>query len=120
MQRGSLALALFYTDEQFPLPVVKHLRGFGHDVLTVQEAGKSGQRIPDNEVLDFAIEQRRTVLTLNRYDFVKLHRNSKAHFGIIVCTNDRDWRVFAERIHRAVTEEQRLEGKLIRVTRPPK
>jgi hypothetical protein len=31
----------FYADEQFPFPVVEHLRNFGHDVLTVQEAGKA-------------------------------------------------------------------------------
>ncbi|WP_445305160.1 MULTISPECIES: DUF5615 family PIN-like protein [unclassified Microcoleus] len=31
-----------YADEQFPLPVVQLLRAFGHNVLTVQEAGKAG------------------------------------------------------------------------------
>ena len=113
-------MALFYADEQFPLPVVKHLRELGHDVLTVQEARKAGQGIPDDEVLAFAIVQQRTVLTLNRYDFVKLHRASAAHFGIIACTNDRNWALFAERIHEAVAEEHSLERKLIRVTRPAK
>ena len=92
-------MALFYTDEQFPLPVVEHLRELGHDVLTVQEAGRAGLGIPDDEVLAFAVMQQRTVLTLNRYDFVKLHRASAAHFGIIACTNDRNWALFAERIH---------------------
>lgn len=41
--------AFLYADEQFPLPVVKHLREMGYDVLTVQEAGKAGQGISDSE-----------------------------------------------------------------------
>ena len=32
-------MSRFYADEQFPYAVVEHLRNFGHDVLTVQEAG---------------------------------------------------------------------------------
>lgn len=50
-----------YADEQFPLPVVKLLRAFGHNVLTVQEAGKAGLGIPDPEVLAFAISNDRAV-----------------------------------------------------------
>jgi len=30
-----------YADEQFPYEVVEHLRNFGHDILTVQEAGNA-------------------------------------------------------------------------------
>lgn len=40
-------MASFYADEQFPFQVVVLLRKLGHDVLTVQEAGKANQRIPD-------------------------------------------------------------------------
>jgi Domain of unknown function (DUF5615) len=43
-----------YADEQFPYEVVEHLRNFGHDVLTAQEAGKANLKIPDDLVLDFA------------------------------------------------------------------
>jgi Domain of unknown function (DUF5615) len=35
-------MALLYGDENFDYPVVEHLRLLGHDVLTVQEAGKGG------------------------------------------------------------------------------
>jgi hypothetical protein len=51
-----------YADEQFPLPVVQLLRAFGHNILTVQEAGKAGLGIPDPEVLAFAISKDRAVL----------------------------------------------------------
>ena len=32
-------MARFYTDENFPRPVIEFLRAMGHDVLTSQEAG---------------------------------------------------------------------------------
>jgi predicted nuclease of predicted toxin-antitoxin system len=47
-------MARLYADEQFPYQVVLCLRDLGHDVLTVQEAGKANLKIPDEEVLDFA------------------------------------------------------------------
>ena len=68
-------MARLYADEHFPFPVVELLRQKGHDVLTVQEAGKAGLRIPDDEVLAFATSQNRAVLTLNRYDFKQLHQS---------------------------------------------
>ena len=55
-------MASFYADEQFPFQVVELLRNFEHDVLTVQEAGNANQRIPDDQVLEFAIGQERSIL----------------------------------------------------------
>ena len=111
-------MALFYADEQFPFPVVEHLRNFGHDVLTVQEAGKANQSIPDDDVLMYAISQERAILTINRNDFIRLHRRDDKHFGMVVCTNNRNWQQFATRINDAVIAEESLQGKLIRVVRP--
>jgi predicted nuclease of predicted toxin-antitoxin system len=111
-------MAKFYADEQFPRPVVDLLRSLGHDVLTVQEAGNAEQGIPDDRVLAFAITQERSILTINRDDFIRLHRLSSDHFGIIVCTNNRNWEQFAARIDEVVTAEEPLRGKLIRVVRP--
>ncbi len=78
-------MARLYADEQFPRIVVKLLRALGHDILTVQEAGKANQRIPDEDVLAFAIADNRTVLTINRGDFIRLHNLQPNHAGIIVC-----------------------------------
>lgn len=111
-------MARFYADEQFPFPVVELLRALGHDVLTVQEAGNADSGISDEEVLRFAISLSRSILTINRADFIRLHRRNNNHFGIIVCTNNRNWEQFAERIHEAVIAEESLQGKLIRVVRP--
>jgi predicted nuclease of predicted toxin-antitoxin system len=111
-------MSKFYADEQFPFPVVEFLRALGHDVLTVSEAGNAGQGIPDDEVLIFAIDRERAILTLNKYDFIRLHRHSDNHFGIVVCSDNRNWAQFAARIDAAVTAEPSLQGKLIRVVRP--
>jgi predicted nuclease of predicted toxin-antitoxin system len=107
-----------YADEQYPYPVVKCLRELGHDILTVQEAGKANQRIPDDEVLAFATEDNRAVITQNRRDFIQLHRLQINHAGIIVCSDDRNWDALALRIHAAVEQEESLQGKLIRIVRP--
>ena len=111
-------MASFYADEQFPFQVTELLRNLGHDVLTVQEAGNANQRIPDDQVLTFAVGQERSILTVNRIDFIRLHRLDNQHFGIIVCTNNRNWEQFAARIDEAVRAEESLRGKLIRVVRP--
>jgi predicted nuclease of predicted toxin-antitoxin system len=107
-----------YADEQYPYPVVRYLREFGHDVLTVQEAGKANQRIPDDEVLAFATENDRAIVTQNRKDFIQLHRIQPNHAGIVVCTDDRNWDALAQRIHDVVGAEESLKGKLIRIVRP--
>jgi predicted nuclease of predicted toxin-antitoxin system len=111
-------MASFYADEQFPIQVTELLRNLGHDVLTVQEAGNANQRIPDDQVLAFAVGQERSILTINRIDFIRLHRRDGEHFGIVVCTNNRNWEQFAARIDEAVRAEGALWGKLIRVVRP--
>lgn len=110
-------MARFYADEQFPFPVVELLRALGHDVLTVQDAGNADRGISDEEVLAFAIQQERSILTLNRDDFIRLHRRNSNHFGIVVCTNNRNWKQFAARIDEVVAAEN-LQGRLIRVIRP--
>ena len=111
-------MARLYADEMFPRRVTELLKEMGHDILTVQEAGKANLGIPDDEVLAFAISDNRTVITLNRQDFIKLHRNSPEHLGIIVCTNDTDIIRMASIINEAIVREETLIGKLIRVVHP--
>jgi len=111
-------VARLYCDEQFPREVSEKLRGMGHDVLTVQAAGNANLGIPDADVLAFAIADNRTVLTLNRYDFIRLHRSQPEHAGIIICTNDSDRNRLASRIHEVICTEISLSRKLIRVVRP--
>ncbi|MBI2928317.1 MAG: DUF5615 family PIN-like protein [Verrucomicrobia bacterium] len=107
-----------YANENFPLPVVLELRRLGHDLLTTQDTGRSDQEIPDESVLTFAHADQRAVLTLNRWHFVRLHRERSDHSGIIVCTFDPDFAEQAARIHSAIGTQPSLAGQLIRVNRP--
>lgn len=111
-------MTLLYANENFPLPVVAALRALGHDVLTSQEAGKAGQAIPDEAVLQFAIAQGRALLTINRKHVLRLHRVSPAHPGLILCTLDLDFTGQAARISAAITEAGSLAGQVIRINRP--
>src|SRR2546422_11329735 len=77
-----------YADENFPLRTVEELRRLGHDVLTALEDGRANQSIPDEDLLARATEIGRTLLTINRLDFKRLHRQMPDHAGIIICTED--------------------------------
>jgi Domain of unknown function (DUF5615) len=109
-----------YADENFEFPVVKRLREKGYDVLTTREAGKDNQRIPDEDVLDFAISQNRAVITLNYNHFKNIHNQVKTHNGIIICSRNDDWDSFADLIDIALRDEESIKGKLIRINRPAK
>jgi len=110
-------MARLYANENFPAEAVKHLRELGHDVLTTHEVGKSNQAVEDDAVLRFAIEAERCVVTINRKDFMQLHRVKPEHRGIIVCTENRDYAALAERIHEAISAAGNLACQLIRVVR---
>lgn len=91
----------------------------GHDVLTTLEAGNANKGVSDEEVLAFAISEKRVVLTLNRGDFIQLHRLNQAHFGIIVCTENKNYPEITAIIHRVLAENNwDISGKLIRIYRP--
>lgn len=113
-----MSVAKLYADENVPRLVVEALRNLGHDVLTCYEAGNAGQRVPDDEVLRFATDHGRAVLTMNRRDFFRLHRQTPAHAGIVACTEDPDCDRQAGRIHEAITAQGDLHGKVVRVNRP--
>ena len=110
-------MARLYANENFPMEVVVRLRELGHDVLTTHDDGKSNQGIEDDAVLRFAISAGRSVITLNRRDFIRLHQTNPSHPGIIVCTENRDYPDFAERIDRLIRQSGELANQLLRIKR---
>lgn len=112
--------ALLYSNENVPLGLVLKLRELGYDVLTSHEALNANRRVPDDEVLNFATSQSRAVLTYNRRDFRKLHRETRGeHAGIVCCTPDSDHAALAVRIDTEIKAVAYvLAGKEIRVVRP--
>jgi len=112
-------MARLYADEDFPRPVVEELRRLGHDVRTVQEAGRAGQSIDDAEVLADATADQRAVLTHNHSDFRRLHQQGQTHEGIISCTQDpQDHAGLAQRVHAAIAQLSDLANQFLRVIRP--
>ncbi len=110
-------MARLLADENFPLPVVESLRGLGHDVVTLAEAGLAQQAMADLAVLHAAMADGRAVATLDRRDFVRLHAEYPSHAGIVVCTFDLDFEGQARRIDAALRGFQVLAGQLVRVNR---
>ncbi len=107
-----------YADENFPLRVVEELRRLGHDVLTALEDGRANQSITDRDLLARATEISRTLLTLNRLDFKRLHNETPDHAGIIICTEDPDRIGQSQRVAESIAQAGELRGQLIRVYRP--
>jgi len=69
--------------------------------------------------LEIQEAEQRVVLTFNRKDFFRLHRQVVQHFGIIACTADIDFVGLAHRIDEAIEATSgSLENQLVRVNRP--
>jgi len=111
-------MARLYSNENFPFPVVEELRRLGHDVVTVLETGHAGRAWPDKQVLAFATNEQRALVTLNRKHFFRLHQLQPAHAGIIACTFETNFVALAARIHAAVSSLPSLRGQLLRINRP--
>ena len=73
-------------DENFSRKTVNVLQNIGHDLITLDSLGLAQIGLPDEKVLTKATELNRCVLTFNRLDFIKLHKENDQHAGIIVCT----------------------------------
>ncbi len=103
------------------MDIVRELCRLGYDVLTSYDAGQANQGIPDEEVLAFATQQERAVITLNRDDFIALHRSGIPHNGIIICKTDRDYVGQSQTLHAYLQEElnknpvETFRDRLIRV-----
>ena len=111
-------MARLYSNENVPLPVVEELRKLGHDVVTSHESGTANRSVPDEAVLEFAISEERVLLTLNRKHFLRIHRATPEHFGIIACTFDPNFSRQAQRVHQAVLAAADLRNQFLRVNRP--
>ena len=106
----------FYSNENFPIEMVNLLRGRGYDVLTSYEAGQANQKIPDDEVLMYATNAGRIVITENRQDFINLHYTTSNHAGIVICKADRDYAGKVQVLHDFFTQDkQPMDNRLLRV-----
>ncbi|MEG4918038.1 DUF5615 family PIN-like protein [Microcoleus sp. B7-D4] len=106
----------FYSNENFPIAMVDLLRARGYDVLTSYEAGQANQKNPDDEVLMYATNAGRVVITENRQDFINLHSTTSNHAGIVICKADRDYAGKVQVLHEFFTQDtQPMDNRLLRV-----
>lgn len=98
------------------MEMVNLLRSFGYDVLTSYEAGQANQKIPDDEVLIYATNRGRVLITENRQDFIYLHSVTSNHGGIIICKADRDYCGKVQVLHDFFSQDtQPMANRLLRV-----
>ncbi len=75
-----------YLDEDVSVVVAAILRARGFDVVTARDIGQLG--LSDSEQLAYAAQAGRVLLTHNRVDFERLHRewlgSGRSHQGIII------------------------------------
>lgn len=75
-----------YLDEDVDVLVAELMDKRGYSALTARDAEKLGQEDP--EQLEYAVSQKRALLTHNRDDFEKLaleyFENQHTHYGIIL------------------------------------
>ncbi len=109
-------MARFYSNENLPIDLVDALRNLGDNILTSYEAGQANQGIQDHEVLAYATAQNRSIITLNRDDFLALHKSGISHSGIVICKDDRDHVSQAVALHTYLeTQVKDLQNRRIRV-----
>ena len=90
----------FYEDEDFLDHLTrKLLREGGADCLSTEEAGRRGS--PDPSQLDFASKMGRAIVTFNRKDYARLHKEwtaaGREHAGIIIVNHQQINRVLLAR-----------------------
>jgi|SRR5271166_2745864 len=107
---------LLYAVEDFFYPVVVVLRRLGHDVVTAQLDGHSSA--PDHIILARANDLGRVLLTFNRSDVKRLHRQGAMHCGILSATQDHDHAALVGRIDAALVGMTPGRWHL-RINRPP-
>ncbi len=107
-----------YADENFSISCAVKLSLMGYDVITAKDDDKDNKKTPDSTILARAVELGRIVLTHDRKDFARLHEKAPNHFGIAVCSRDKDEAALAQRIHEALSKEPDMKGRLIRINRP--
>jgi predicted nuclease of predicted toxin-antitoxin system len=78
--------AKFQLDEQFPHAVAHALRHEDVDVVTPNDIGL--RAAPDQDVLAFALRERRVLLTHDPH-FVAFHYAGQPHAGIAFCEAER-------------------------------
>ena len=55
------------------------------------------------------------MITLNRDDFLRLHRSGGEHNGIVICKDDSDLQRLGQVLHDYLITQETLQNRLLRV-----
>ena len=105
----------FFADEDFDSEIGTALARLGHDLDGVVRRGLGNNGTTDDEVLALAAGEGRILLTHNRRHFVRLHRTTPSHAGIVVCSQRGEREEMAGTIDRLLSELGSFSGRLVRV-----
>ena len=76
----------YYLDEDLSPKICQILRKTGMDALSAHEAGLL--EATDRQQLEFAVKEKRCLVTRNRNDFIRLtlqfFSDHRAHFGVLI------------------------------------
>jgi len=106
---------LLLGDEDFNHKVLKGLADASYDVTSIRDLGLDRQWFSDEDVLKTAIELGRIVLTHNKRDFIRLHRKTNQHPGIITCYQTSDHDTLTGKILQLLEEVDSFENNLFRI-----
>ncbi len=86
----------FFLDHDVPLDVAIVLRARGHDALQLREALPS--TAPDEDVVAYARDNRRIMVSCNRAHFIALALKAQIHPGLIILIRRRTRQAEAARL----------------------
>lgn len=112
--------ARFLADTNVPVKIIHSLRGLGYNTVTMQNVENTSQPenpMDDDQVLDYATQHKRTVVTLNKKHFKKLREDNVTHYGIIICRTDDEEHKRAKEIDAIAKANKSLQQQLFVV--PP-
>ena len=76
----------YYIDEDLSPKICEILRKIGIDALSAHEVGRL--EVTDRQQLEFAVKEKRSMVTRNRNDFIKLtlkfFSDHRAHYGVLI------------------------------------
>ena len=108
-------MRLLFADEHVPVAIISELVERGASVLTLTELGLKDLGIEDREVLEIATSYQSTVITFNRKDYLKLHRQGISHGGIILCKYNTPFPMLIDKVYRLLDTEEYFDNQVFRI-----
>ncbi len=104
-------------DENVHHGLAATLRQHGYDAVSAQEAGL--RQTPDLEIFDYAINEKRAIVTFNLIDFKRLVEDAlkqgKVFHGVIIGTHDKGFKITLREVLRILRDydQENLRNNLL-------